>query len=853
MNSLTEHTQVDLTNCDREPIHLLGKVQPFGAVMVLTSDWIMINASTNLAQFAKVRPDEIIGEMVSSIIHPETMRVLRESLNKMSTQDHSERLFGLRLFQRNPEVFDCSMHFSGDRLILELETCGKDSTKMNLQTLRQALRSICSTDHIEEFYQTATEQVANLLGFDRVMLYQFHPDDSGEVIAEARTSNVDSFLGLRYPASDIPKQARALYVRNLMRIIPDVGAEGVPFVHQEEIDLSMSTLRTVSEVHIEYLKNMGIASSMSISIVVEGKLWGLFACHHMKPYFVSLEQRSISEVFAESFAMELGSRLHRMQQVDMNITKSLHLKMMSTLNAEDSVFENLKVHLPNIQKLIPSSALVLKVDKEVAATGDPISNEDLEVLANRLNRIGTDEIVGTDNLSHFSQFASLGERFAGMLAIPISRRPRDYLIFLRREEPYEVSWAGNPEKPVELGPNGSRLTPRKSFETWMELRRGYSAPWSYTDRNIATQIKHTLLEVMVRNIDERDRLTRASQEHQDILIHELNHRVRNILGLIGSVVSQTAGSVQDVEEFRSVLGGRIHALADAQNQLTESNWSFSPLKRLVDITLSPYLNTPAKVEVLGDEVLLSPKAYTTLSLILHELTTNAVKYGALNMPNGELFINWTVTSDQDLQLVWRERGVVIESVPERKGFGSVIINRSVPYDLGGSADVVFKRDGLNATFTIPSLHIGGTAAAVNSETSSPMSGIETSAPEKRSVPKSEQRVLVLEDNMIIGLDLEQAVRDLGYNHIFTAATVSEAMGVLDEHDVHFAILDINLGSDTSFSVAKRLQKDNRPFLFLTGYSELRQDAMHDFKDVPVVSKPLQKSALQKHLAQLLAD
>lgn len=846
MNTSIDTSAIDLTNCDREPIHLLGRVQSFGAMMVLTSDWILINASSNLDAFAKVDSAALIGELVNAMVHPEAMRRLRESLNNMGSGDHSERLFGLRLFTRNDTPYDCAMHFSGDHLIIEIEPCGKHLPTLNLQTLRKALREICSTDDLKDFYHTATQHVAHLLGYDRVMLYQFHPDDSGEVIAETRNSNVDSFIGMRYPASDIPKQARALYLRNLTRIIVDVDDPGVEFIHNESIDLSLSTLRTVSPLHIEYLKNMGITSSMSVSIVVEGKLWGLFACHHYQPNFVSLEQRSIAEVFAEAFSMELASRLTRLQQVDLNITKSLHLKMMATLNAEDSVFENLKVHLPSIQKLIPSSALVLKVDVDVAATGDPISAEDLSLLANRLNRIGTDDLIMTDNLEHFSQFASLSDRFAGMLAIPISRRPRDYLIFLRREEPYEVNWAGNPEKPVELGPNGSRLTPRKSFETWMELRRGYSAPWSISDRNIATQIKNTLLEVMVRNIDERDRMTASTRAQQDILIHELNHRVRNILGLIGSVVSQTAGTVSDVEEFRHVLGGRIHALADAQNQLTESNWSYSPLRRLVDVTLSPYASTSAKVDIIGDDITLSPKAFTTASLVLHELTTNAMKYGVLGREGGELLIKWELASDQCLHLKWRERGVVIESMPERRGFGSVIIHRSIPYDLGGEADIKFLRDGMEANFVIPSLHIGG--AGLKSKDDERVDS-EKTVKEMRHRP-ADQHVLVLEDNMIIGLDLEQAVKDLGFGHIHSAASVKEAMAVLDKYDIDFAILDINLGSETSFVVAKRMKTEGRPFLFLTGYSELKQDAMADFHDVPVVSKPLQKISLQKHLDNL---
>lgn len=852
MDNQLKEEQIDLTNCDREPIHLLGKVQSHGAIMVLSSDWILNNASKNLDKFCPSFDESKIGCLVGDLFRADALSDLRSAVNNINDIDHSERLYGLKLFHSSNNKYDCAIHFSGESLIVEIEPHDEKKLQLNLRTLRRALADIGRCTDLDSFYNAGAHTIAELLNFDRVMVYKFHNDDSGEVIGECLHNNVDSFMGLRYPASDIPKQARELYLRNLTRMILDINDPGCEFYIDEPVDLSVSTLRTVSPMHIEYLKNMGIHSSLSISIIIEGKLWGLFACHNYSANYVSLEQRSVAEVFAESFSLELSSKLLVTDQVDLAKIRNLHMKMMATQDGAKTIFQNLKPHVENLKELIDCHSLVLALDDEHKVAGMPVSQEDIRLLCSRLNRMSSSDIVHTDNLAHFmGGNATVGERYAGLLAIPITRRPRDYLIFLRKEEPKSVTWAGNPEKPVELGPNGSRLTPRKSFAAWQELRHGYSATWQPVNIIMASQIKQVLLEIIVRNVDERDRLANEARTHQDLLIHELNHRVRNILGLIGSVVSQTAGNVTDVEEFRHVLGGRIHALADAQNQLTERNWSFAPLKNLIEVSLGPYSNSPAKRSIQGPDVEISPKAYTTMTLVVHELVTNAVKYGALNKPNAQLTIDWYIDQKQNsVILKWSERGVLIENFPRQRGFGSIIIERSVPHDLGGKADIAYGVDGLDVTLYIPLQHVSyenQSAKALEFE-EFPVTELSEASQAKNV---EDMNVLLVEDNMIIALDLEVELQNFGFGNVYMASNVHTAMQLMNKHTIDIAVLDINLGVETSFGVAKELQKQNKPFLFLTGYSELRPDAVSEFHDVPILSKPLNKGLLNTRLQMVI--
>ena len=297
----TDTFTVDLTNCDREPIHILGAIQPIGFLIALTADWLVARTSANIADFIGFQPDELFGKPLFELFQPKAVHDLLNRSTLLRGADAVERIFDLELVAGRPN-FDVALHFSGGQIVIEAEPASGehgDATGM----VRSMIARLDGAPDFAAFYREGARQVRALIEFDRVMVYRFAADGSGEVVAEAVRSGIGAFMGLRYPASDIPVQARELYRRNLLRVITDVNATPVPIVpqrdqHGQPLDLSLSVLRSVSPIHIEYLKNMGVQASLSISIIVEGKLWGLFACHHYAPRCPTFERRSVSELFA---------------------------------------------------------------------------------------------------------------------------------------------------------------------------------------------------------------------------------------------------------------------------------------------------------------------------------------------------------------------------------------------------------------------------------------------------------------------------------------------------------------------------------------------------------------------------
>ena len=303
--------QVDLSNCDREPIHLLGAIQPVGFLIALSTDWIVARTSTNVGAFLGHEPASMIGNPLADFVSPKLIHDLRNRLAFLNAPDTVERLFGC-ILREGGEPYDFAIHLSGGQIVVEAEPGAHDHADAS-GAVRSMMVRLDGQPDMPNFYREGARQVRALLGYDRVMVYKFAPGGAGEVVAESCKSGIGSFKGLHYPASDIPKQARELYKRNLLRVIRDVDAESVGIVpqldeKQRPLDLSLSVLRSVSPIHIEYLRNMGVGASLSISIIVEDELWGLFACHHYSPRSPTFERRSVSELFAQMFSMRLESR-----------------------------------------------------------------------------------------------------------------------------------------------------------------------------------------------------------------------------------------------------------------------------------------------------------------------------------------------------------------------------------------------------------------------------------------------------------------------------------------------------------------------------------------------------------------
>jgi light-regulated signal transduction histidine kinase (bacteriophytochrome)/CheY-like chemotaxis protein len=851
------YRQVDLTNCDREPIHILGAIQPIGFLIAVSSDWMVARASRNISQFLDTTAEDLIGRPLVDILPPAAIHGLRNRVAMLRGPDSVERIFGCTLIDGH-QSFDVAVHMSGRQIVIEAEPGPSGEHGDVTGTVRSMIARLDQAETMTAFFNEGARQVRALSGFDRVMVYRFAADGSGEVVAESAKPGIGSFHGLRYPATDIPAQARELYKRNLLRVITDVDAEPVPIVPQIDedgapLDLSLSMLRSVSPIHIEYLKNMGVGASMSISILVEGRLWGLFACHHYSPRCASFERRSVAELFAQMFAMRLESR-ERKETVEFERrARDISDQLLGAVASDETLLNDPDWLSDILTHVIPADGVAVWINGNQAFSGITPSSEDFGRIVRALNGTAAGKVYATDRISSIVPGAeAFASAAAGMLAIPISRSPRDYVVLFRSELIRSVRWGGDPHKPVEYGPNGPRLTPRESFAEWKELVEGRSKPFTSSELRVAETLRATLIEVVLRLADEASVERQAANERQELLIAELNHRVRNILGVIRGLIRQSKpkdGST--VEDFVRLVDGRIHALARAHNQITDDHWGPAPLRALIDAEAAAFLAEQTdRVSAEGPPVLLNPQAYSTMALVVHELVTNSAKYGSLS-DHGKVAIAWHRGNNGDLIIDWRERGGPAVKPPTRKGFGSTIIDRSIPYDLGGEARIDYCPEGVEARFCIPAKHVAepkdysGPAIKLGRPASEPIKQRPTQVVSRKTI-------LLVEDSLIIALDAEDILKRLGAGHVATAGTVEQALEAIDSVRPDIAMLDINLGDQTSFAIADRLNELNIPFLFATGYGEQAQ-LPEDHQARAVVQKPYTLENVARALPSLTRE
>ena len=431
-------------------------------------------------------------------------------------------------------------------------------------------------------------------------------------------------------------------------------------------------------------------------------------------------------------------------------------------------------------------------------------------------------IIATSDLSNqIPEAAAFADIASGAMVLPISRTPRDFLILWRKPLLQKVKWAGDPNKAIAAP--GERLEPRGSFALWEETVRNRSDDWSEDEMQIAEALRITLLEVILRMTDETARERARAQEQQELLIAELNHRVRNILNLIRGLVSQSQDDAMSVSDFAKIIGGRISALASAHDNITRENWSPAPLSELFKTELAAYLNEKKdRFQLGGKDVLVRPEAYTVLALVVHELVTNSAKYGSLCDSTGRLTVDLNFNRMGDLEISWRELGGPPVKPPTRRGFGSTIIERSIPYELKGDANLRFKLTGLEAEFTIPRRYIVPRSDQPAHAAQTPPANAEDDGSVsielgQLSLP---EHVLVVEDSMIIALDTEENLKRLGVRSVRVESSVSGALAAIKARTPDFAIVDFNLGTESSEPVAKALDEKGVRFVLATGYSEM---------------------------------
>ena len=636
----------DTKSCDQEAIHLLNRVQSYAGVLVLNINWQVQQVSSNIQQFLNQTPEQLLGLSFKEMLSSDILHKLRGALNKAMITERAEPIFNFSLLDSAPNL-DISIHQCLGLIIIELETASQQTFEpsellFNITSiLKQAL-------DFDDLTNTVVEQFRISLDFDRVMLYKFLPDYSGEVIAESLIADCESYLGLRFPASDIPAQARALYQQQVFRAIMNVHDTNATFIPNTPLDFSRGLSRGVSALHIEYLINMGVESSLSISIVVNNKLWGLISCHHFQPKYLDLRTRNTCILLAEYIALEFQLRLNQAQQQLALQAEMTAQDIIKDLKPPQPISNLIDLHHPKLKTMVDCHGLALVSQNQVYTHGSTPSEEAIAQLAVHY----FDHMEG--KVVHFDIEPDQDHQSTGVLCIEIAKRPNEYLLFFRDAMTQSVTWAGHPDKAI--GKDG-RLSPRKSFQAWVETHNRSCKPWSDQDIFVAHRLHSSLLEIVMTQMDSHQQLMQQKYDQYQLLVSELNHRVRNILHLVEAVISQSIKSGQSTSEYSEDILSRVVSLASSHDLLTAKLWEPVQLLDIIQTEINSYLQVERKsVDIRGPNVSILPGSVTPIVLTLHEMLTNAVKYGAFaysNLPCA-LHIFWYKKDDDSLQIIWHE-------------------------------------------------------------------------------------------------------------------------------------------------------------------------------------------------------
>lgn len=464
--------EVTVDNCAQEQIHIPGSIQSFGYLIAFDENSKITRASENIKRITGQSAAELVGKDLSELLDPKDLERLDNSGSELRRRNAILSL-------KSGEQLGCVLHSAGKECYLDLVSNKSEGTAIFL-AISELSASLSKASSLEDLARIMVETIRKVSRFDRVKLYKFDKDWHGEVIAEARDPEMPSYRGMHFPESDIPKQARELYIRNRVRVIADVeDTQSVIFQHEDAkpLDLSFSFIRSVSPIHLQYLRNMDVRASMSISIFENGEFWGLIACHHRNARQFDLFESDFYKVAGEL----LSNRLTELHNIE---TKELHTErvligqqMLSSMNNTRSV--NAIMEPPHsLDSLIRCTGVAAVLGEETLKRNAAPDTESLESLVGWLER-GAQNVFQCEDLpSRYNR--DIGSYACGILAVKVNG-PSDephWLIWFRPEVSLEVDWAGDPFAPKPTAPYGDRLFPRTSFELWKEKKRGHSVPWT---------------------------------------------------------------------------------------------------------------------------------------------------------------------------------------------------------------------------------------------------------------------------------------------------------------------------------------------------------------------------------------
>lgn len=578
----------DLRLCDKEPIHIPGSIQPHGVLIAIDFTSLRVQqVSNNIASHFKLSPEDVLGQPLSAVF-PETSPRLESELRRIRLSDIASYVTSLQLGERRYHVL---AHRHHGPVILEFELVAPEDDyvfRELYQTVNSFVSRLSGLGSSIEVAQIAAEQVRELSRFDRVLVYQFDSQWNGTVIAESRNQNLPAYMDLRFPASDIPSQARDLYRLNPTRVIPDGAYSPAALTPElnpqtgQPLDLSFAALRSVSPVHREYMRNMGTAASMSISILRHGQLWGLVSCHNKDARPVSFDVRKACEFIGQVISVQTEAHERNALISEKVRLKSIVSELLAHMAHHENFADGLISSGDALLEFARADGAALLHDGECNLIGRTPGQAGVEHIVRWLSENAPrEDVYHSDNFGRILPSDDSAIETSGLLAVRISKLHHSYVLWFRPEVIHTVRWGGDPTRPVDN--SNERMHPRNSFEMWKEVVRHRSLPFSPSEIEAAVELRNAIVGIVLRKAEEMAELTsqlrRSNKELEAFsysVSHDLRAPFRHIVGY-SELLREREADHLSTEGLRYV--GNIIDSAEYAGKLVDNLLNFSRMAR----------------------------------------------------------------------------------------------------------------------------------------------------------------------------------------------------------------------------------------------------------------------------------